>query len=136
MMSKLHGLPLAIIAILMMTSCASSKSGSTSAATVDRATRQDQRQQLLAELNLRPEQKPEVEAIFKSSQEQMESIRNGSGDRRLKLQQLRALSEETDQKLRAVLDADQMKVYEAYREKQRARMREQMGDRRRGRGGF
>ena len=135
-MSKLHGLPLAIIAMLMMTSCASSKSGSPSAATVDRATRQDQRRQLLAELNLRPEQKPEVEAIFKSSQEQMESIRNGSGDRRSKFQQLRALSDETEQKLRAVLDTDQMEIYEAYREKQRTRMREQMGNRSRGRGGF
>ncbi|MEL7120889.1 MAG: hypothetical protein AAFO07_15660 [Bacteroidota bacterium] len=131
---------LAITTILMMTSCASSKSNTSSSTDPGREARQerrqDERQQLLADLNLSPAQKTKVEEILKSSQSKMESIRNAGGDRRLKFQQMRNLSEETNQKLSAVLDADQMRIYEAYREKQRAKMREQMAGGRGGRGRF
>ena len=119
---------LAIIIMLLLNYCASSKSNTSTSSTDNREAQKqqdlDDRQQLLATLNLTPEQKPEVEAILKNSQEQMEAIKNGSGNRQFKRQQIRSLSEETTQKLSAILDAYQMRAYKTYLQRQRLRMQQ------------
>ncbi len=87
------------------------------------------RQQLIEDLNLREDQRAEVQSIVQKSQEQMRELRESGGDRRAKMQQMQALSTETENKLRLILDDEQFKTYQAFREKQREEMRAGMQNR-------
>ena len=126
---------------MLLLSCGTSKTVSTETDEVSTKSekmnaRQEARQQLLADLNLREDQKLEVQTIVKESQEKMQSIQNAGGDRRSKMQQLRVVSSDTDTKLRTILDDTQYEIYLAYKEKQREQMREKMQSRGGRRGGF
>ena len=76
-------------------------------------------------------------ASGEESQEQIQAIRNNSGgDRRQMFQEMRTLTQETDNKLKTILDDEQYKIYETFKEKQREQMRSQMQNRRGNRGRF
>lgn len=141
-MKNFKSVLLICITTVLLSGCGSSQApASTETPSTDRdaqrEARQQQRQQLLADLNLRDDQKIEVEKILKESQEQMQAIRNNSGgDRRQMFQEMRTLTQETDNKLKTILDDEQYKIYETFKEKQREQMRSQMQNRRGNRGRF
>ncbi len=125
------------VIVVGVISCGSSKKTSngekevvSSSANEDkREARQEARQQLLTDLNLRGDQKLEVQAIVQESQEKMRNLRNSDGDRRSKMQQMQTLSSETDTELRAILDDRQFQVYQEFKQKQREEIRAQMQNR-------
>ncbi len=127
-------LPVFIMITMIISACGSSQTTQETPDSTKQANkeqRMQEREQLLNNLNLTPDQKVEVGAILKENQEQMQSLRNNNMDRRDKIQNMRNLMQETDEKLSKILDSEQMEIYQAFKERQREQMREQMGNRRR-----
>lgn len=79
-------------------------------------------QHLTKKLNLTTDQQNQILPILTSRQQQMESIRNDSSlspqDRRAKFQSVR---EDSDSKIRAVLNDDQKKQYDQMQQQMRER---------------
>jgi periplasmic protein CpxP/Spy len=85
------------------------------------------------ELNLTADQVTKVEALNAETGKKMQELfQNNSGDREQQREKMRAVREENDKKLKAILNADQYKKWEAIQEKQR---QERQANRPQGQGG-
>jgi periplasmic protein CpxP/Spy len=79
--------------------------------------------EMTKELSLTSEQQASVAAIWQEQVQQLQAQRSAGGteDRAARMQQLRALEESTDAKLKAVLTPEQFQQYQA-KKQQRQRM--------------
>lgn len=85
-----------------------------------------QRVNILAKrLNLSDDQKQKLQAIFTDSQQQMQSIRQDSSlSRQDKMEKMKTLRSQTDDKINGILNDDQKQKYAQMREQARERMQD------------
>jgi len=82
---------------------------------------------MTAKLNLTPDQQAKITPIIADRQQQMQAIRADTSSRPMqRMKKAKAVTEESDKKINAVLTPDQQKQYAALEEQ----MKEQMKERR------
>jgi Spy/CpxP family protein refolding chaperone len=82
---------------------------------------------MTAKLNLTPDQQAKITPIIADRQQQMQAIRTDTSSRPMqRMKKAKAVTEESDKKINAVLTPDQQKQYAALEEQ----MKEQMKERR------
>jgi Spy/CpxP family protein refolding chaperone len=78
-------------------------------------------------LNLTADQKTQITPIIADRQQKMEALRGDTSmDRREKGQKMRAIYEDSDTKIKAVLTGDQKQKYEAMEQQARSQMRQRV----------
>jgi hypothetical protein len=95
-----------------------------------RRSPEEQASTLQEALNLTDEQTKEIEKIYVDAREEMRLAReNFNGDRSKMRARMMEFSEKIDQRIKEVLNEEQVLKYEKYREEQRERLRERRRER-------
>lgn len=85
----------------------------------------DQLQRLSETLNLTDDQKTQILPILKNRQEEMQKLRSDSSmSREDRMTKMRSIMEESNKKIRAVLNDDQKQKYDEMQQKMRERMQQ------------
>ncbi|QLE00202.1 hypothetical protein HX109_00975 [Galbibacter sp. BG1] len=89
---------------------------------VNSGDRQEMVQELMDKLALTSEQEIEVKKVFAENQQELKALKESDGDRRSKFKQLKEISQQTDEALKAILDDKQYNIYKTHRKEQREKM--------------
>jgi len=110
---------------------AQDQSGSTSAPSTQQPRSADQVVSTLAtQLNLSEDQIAKIKPVIIDRQTKIQSLRSDTSMRpRKKMQEIKAIFEDSDKKVEAVLNGDQKKQYIAIEQEQRQQMRDRMQNR-------
>jgi len=81
---------------------------------------------MTAKLNLTPDQQAKITPIIADRQQQMQAIRADTGSRPMqRMKKAKAVGEESDKKINAILTPDQQKQYAALKKQMKERREEQ-----------
>ncbi|UYQ91970.1 hypothetical protein MKQ68_17945 [Chitinophaga horti] len=76
-----------------------------------------------ARLKLTEQQQPKFEAVNLQYAEAIASLRNDNGSRMSKLKKLKAATNKRDQEMKAILSAEQYKIFKAHQEEAKKHVR-------------
>lgn len=115
-------------ALLIISLGTKAQSADTTNVAMDRATAMTEK--MKARLNLTDDQVPRVQTINSRYAEKNREIFTGSGGRFAKFRALKSSQKQKDKEMKAVLDKDQYKQYEAMKEEMKNKAMEEYRNRR------
>ncbi len=127
-----HILLICLLALNGFVGSATAQDSTTTSKKTPEEKRQAQSQKLKKQLNLTPQQEVSVDSINKIFMQQAVALRSSDEKRMDKMKTLKKAQEDKNAAMKTVLDEKQYAIYEQQQDEQKEKLRERMGNRRKG----